>query len=216
MATDAGMCLGRLNITCAARNWVRHRSSIPGSLGKPVLGFSKNKNQGSRSEDDRTTTKTIFLSRTKMLRIGSLNSYYYGVLPGNDHFKYFSVHKRKVSTLPWRHIGPSICRRPESSRVSLFLFLFIRICRFFRVFCFFIAAFSLFGEYAVRSFLPDAGSLRCDHGLDFDTSLCENSINQKLGINRVARKIRTYFEMGTDGQRFVCLKSGISILRRYL
>ena len=34
--------------------------------------------------------------------------------------------------------------------------------------------------------------------------------------NRVARKMRTYFEMGTDGQRFVCLKSGISILRRYL
>ena len=35
-------------------------------------------------------------------------------------------------------------------------------------------------------------------------------------INRVATKVRTYFEMRTDGQRFLCLKSRISILRRYL
>ena len=34
--------------------------------------------------------------------------------------------------------------------------------------------------------------------------------------NRVATKVRTYFEMRTDGQRFLCLKSRISILRRYL
>ena len=35
-------------------------------------------------------------------------------------------------------------------------------------------------------------------------------------LNRVATKVRTYFEMRTDGQRFLCLKSRISILRRYL
>ena len=99
MATDVGIkCLGRLNITCTARNWVRHRSSVPGSLEQSVLGFGKNNNQRSRSEDGRTTTKTIFLSRTKMLRICSLFSYYHGVLPGNAHFKYFSGHKKKVYT----------------------------------------------------------------------------------------------------------------------
>ena len=38
----------------------------------------------------------------------------------------------------------------------------------------------------------------------------------KLPFNRVATKVRTYFEMRTDGQRFLCLKSRISILRRYL
>ena len=37
-----------------------------------------------------------------------------------------------------------------------------------------------------------------------------------LKANRVATKVRTYFEMRTDGQRFLCLKSRISILRRYL
>ena len=37
-----------------------------------------------------------------------------------------------------------------------------------------------------------------------------------FAINRVARKLRTYSEMETDGQRFVGLKSGINILRRYL
>ena len=28
--------------------------------------------------------------------------------------------------------------------------------------------------------------------------------------NRVAKKMRTYFEMGTDGHRFVCFQIGIS------
>ena len=35
-------------------------------------------------------------------------------------------------------------------------------------------------------------------------------------FNRVAEKMRTYFEMGTDGQRFFPFQSGISFLRRYL
>ena len=29
-------------------------------------------------------------------------------------------------------------------------------------------------------------------------------------INRVAKKMRTYFEMGTDGNRFLCFQIGIS------
>ena len=31
-------------------------------------------------------------------------------------------------------------------------------------------------------FLPVAFCLLCDHGLDFDTSLCDNSINQSRGV----------------------------------
>ena len=37
-----------------------------------------------------------------------------------------------------------------------------------------------------------------------------------LGINKVAKKMGAYFEMGTGGQRFICFQSGISILRRDL
>ena len=48
-----------------------------------------------------------------------------------------------------------------------------------------ISAFSLYGEYVVRSFLPDDGVfLPCDHGLDFIfyISSCENSINQTINV----------------------------------
>ena len=31
-----------------------------------------------------------------------------------------------------------------------------------------------------------------------------------LQVNRVAKKMRTYFEMGTDGHRFLCFQFGIS------
>ena len=34
-----------------------------------------------------------------------------------------------------------------------------------------IAVFSLYGEYAVRSFLPNGVFLSCDHGLDFSYQL---------------------------------------------
>ena len=40
-------------------------------------------------------------------------------------------------------------------------------CRFFRVFFCAISAFFLYGEYFVRSFLPNGVYLPCDHGLDF-------------------------------------------------
>ena len=35
-------------------------------------------------------------------------------------------------------------------------------------------------------------------------------------FNKVAKKMGTDFEMGTDGQRFVYFQSGIDILRRCL
>ena len=56
-----------------------------------------------------------------------------------------------------------------------------------------IFAFSLLGEDVVRSFLPDGVffSLPCDHGLDFDISLRENSINQS--INQLLRGLVYYY-----------------------
>ena len=69
-----------------------------------------------------------------------------------------------------------MCRRPDSHTFFCFCF----ICRFFRVFCT-VSAFSLHGEYVVRSFLPNGVFLPCDHELDFFIfyiSLCDNSINQ--------------------------------------
>ena len=44
-----------------------------------------------------------------------------------------------------------------------------------------ISAFSMYGEYVVRSFLLSGAFLPCDHGLDVDISLlCENSTNQPI------------------------------------
>ena len=63
---------------------------------------------------------------------------------------------------------PSIYRRPGSHTCFVF----------FSSFCFFgdvafpstsctIAVFSMYGEYAVRSFLPNGIFLSCDYGLDY-------------------------------------------------
>ena len=35
-------------------------------------------------------------------------------------------------------------------------------------------------------------------------------ISEGTGFNRVAKKMRTYFEMGTDGHRFLCFQFGVS------
>ena len=46
-----------------------------------------------------------------------------------------------------------------------------------------ISAFSLYGEYVVRSFLSDNGVfISCDHGWIFYISLCENSINKSIMV----------------------------------
>ena len=59
---------------------------------------------------------------------------------------------------------------PMATRVSLFFFsFFFSFCLFGDVAFseYFISAFSLYGEYVVRSFLPNGGFLPCDHRLDF-------------------------------------------------
>ena len=73
-----------------------------------------------------------------------------------------------------RHAGV-----PIATRVFCFVFVFVylEMSLFPSIFCT-IAAFSLYGEYAVCSFLPNGVFLLCDHGLGFDIRLCENSINQ--------------------------------------
>ena len=35
-------------------------------------------------------------------------------------------------------------------------------------------------------------------------------VDRQVKFNRVAKKMRTYFEMGTDSHRFLCFQFGIS------
>ena len=56
--------------------------------------------------------------------------------------------------------------RPTAARVSSLLFCFERLA-FSVYFCTIITFFSLYGEYVVRSPLPDGVFLTCDHALDF-------------------------------------------------
>ena len=64
-----------------------------------------------------------------------------------------------------------------------FLFIYLEMSLFPSIFSS-IAAFSLYGEYVVRSFLPNGVFLPCDHGigwiLDISLLLCDNSINQSI------------------------------------
>ena len=56
---------------------------------------------------------------------------------------------------------------PIATRVSFsFPFVYLELALFPSIFCT-IAVFSLYGEYVVRSFLPNGVFLPCDHGLDF-------------------------------------------------
>ena len=67
-----------------------------------------------------------------------------------------------------------------------FPFVYLKMSLFPSIFCT-IPVFSLYGEYVVRSFLPDGVFLLYDHGLDllFDISLCENSINRSINQSKV-------------------------------
>ena len=63
---------------------------------------------------------------------------------------------------------PSICRRADS-HTCFFLFVpfvSLEMSLFPSIFCT-IAVFSLYGEYAVRSSLPNDVFLHYDHGLDY-------------------------------------------------
>ena len=56
---------------------------------------------------------------------------------------------------------------PIATRVSFFFpFVYLEMSFFPKTFCA-IAVFSLYGEYVVRSFLPNGVFLPCDHRLDF-------------------------------------------------
>ena len=60
---------------------------------------------------------------------------------------------------------------PIATRVFFFFFFFFFFFSFLSlfpsIFLCIISSFSLYGEYVVRSFLPDGIFLPCDHGLDF-------------------------------------------------
>ena len=62
----------------------------------------------------------------------------------------------------------SICRRPDSHTCFFLFFPFVSLemSLFPSIVCTF-AVFSLYGEYAVRSFLPNGVFLPCDPGLDY-------------------------------------------------
>ena len=56
---------------------------------------------------------------------------------------------------------------PIATHVSFFFhFAYLKMSLFLSTFCT-ISAFSLYGEYVIRSFLPNGVFLPCDHGLGF-------------------------------------------------
>ena len=66
-----------------------------------------------------------------------------------------------------RSIGLRYGDAPIVTRVFFsFLFVHLEMSFFPSIFCT-IFAFSLYGEYVVRSFLPNGVFLPCEHGLDF-------------------------------------------------
>ena len=69
---------------------------------------------------------------------------------------YATVEAAALRSIVLRYAGA-----PIATRVSFFS----GDVAFSEFFCA-ISAFSLYGEYVVRSFLPNGGFLPCDHGLD--------------------------------------------------
>ena len=73
-----------------------------------------------------------------------------------------------LSLKPWPFVQSSFDMAPDSHACFflLFPFVYLEVSLFPSIFCT-IAVFSLYGEYVVRSFLPNGVFLPCDHGLDF-------------------------------------------------
>ena len=69
---------------------------------------------------------------------------------------YVFVEAADLRSIVQRYAGAPIATRVFLGGVSLFPSI---VCT--------ISAFSLYGEYVVRSFLPNGFILPCDHGLDF-------------------------------------------------
>ena len=74
---------------------------------------------------------------------------------------YAFVEAAALRSIVLRYAGAPIAIRVFSSS-----FVYLEMSLFPSIFCT-IAAFSLYGEYVVRSFLPNCVFLRCDCGLDF-------------------------------------------------
>ena len=69
---------------------------------------------------------------------------------------YAFVEAAALRSIVRRYEGAPIATRVFWGGVSLFPSIFCTV-----------SAFSLYGEYVVRSFLPNGFILPCDHGLDF-------------------------------------------------
>ena len=97
--------------------------------------------------------------------------------------KYTHTHKHtQVSLIPPWEDQCEWHRMTRMTRLDCAFFFFFGEIAFSQYFFCIISAFYLYGEYVARSFLPSGVFLLCDHGLDFDISLCENSINQSIII----------------------------------
>ena len=73
-----------------------------------------------------------------------------------------------VEAAALRSIALRYAGAPIATRVSFCFFplVYLEMSLFPSIFCT-ISAYSLFGEYVVRVFLPNGAFLPCDHGLDF-------------------------------------------------
>ena len=74
---------------------------------------------------------------------------------------YAFIEAAALRSIVLRYVGAPIA-------THIYIYIYILQVSLFpsTVFCT-ISAFSLFGEYVVRSFLPNGVFLPCDHGLDF-------------------------------------------------
>ena len=82
------------------------------------------------------------------------------------------------SLKPWLFVQSSFDMQAPRQPHVFFFFFPSTVCT--------TSAFSLYGEYVVRSFLPNGVFLPCDHGLDFYISLLRGnsirSINQSMYV----------------------------------
>ena len=81
------------------------------------------------------------------------------------HFRLYAfVEAAALRSIVLRYAGVPIATRVYLS--LFFPFVYLEMSLFPSIFCT-IFTFSLYGEYVVRSFLPNSIFLPCDHGLDF-------------------------------------------------
>ena len=86
---------------------------------------------------------------------------------------YIFVEAAALRSIVLRYAGARIANK----RVSCFPFVYLEMSLFPSILCI-ITVFSWYGEYVVRSLLPDGVFLPCDHGLDFFAYVMIQSIIQ--------------------------------------